>query len=413
MREFFLLFICSFLITWFRLGVHFQFQIPHPQNPHPPLLAIYTWTHRPNHGSVFGICIWPIILWVSALEFIDPWLISLHATLKVFLTNMTTIFVGVYHQSVGIAGLHYLALGFGQACSAQMNARFLDRIYIYFKNKNGGVGQPEFRLREYQLYSPFPSSSSVSTISLYPLPLLSLGLCARCNATFFYAWLLTREPGEDCLASMIPGTFFLPIGLLITGWAVQYKVHWIVADIVGPVSLSQTKNIKLLSFGPVGDISRRSGYQFEFPVGTVIRRWYVYSACCFWWAAVAFVASPHWFMWIYNIALAVVACMRALAGTPFVEITSRDKKLKVFHFNRIWISSVRTTYVQCIRIRKGRYNTRLCRNCRWLPCVSIPIFPFKILPLLRVANTTSGRPWLFWRYGKRIRMASKYANQVN
>lgn len=31
---------------------------------------------------------------------------------------------------------------------------------------------------------------------------------------------------------MIPGTFLLPIGLLLTGWTVQNHVHWIVPDIV-------------------------------------------------------------------------------------------------------------------------------------------------------------------------------------
>jgi hypothetical protein len=33
-------------------------------------------------------------------------------------------------------------------------------------------------------------------------------------------------------ASMIPGSTVTPIGLLITGWAAQKHVHWIVVDIV-------------------------------------------------------------------------------------------------------------------------------------------------------------------------------------
>jgi hypothetical protein len=66
----------------------------------------------------------------------------------VFLTAMPTIFADIYHEAPGIAGLHYISLGVGLTLAAQINARLLDRIYIRYKNKNGGVGEPEFRLRE-------------------------------------------------------------------------------------------------------------------------------------------------------------------------------------------------------------------------------------------------------------------------
>lgn len=36
---------------------------------------------------------------------------------------------------------------------------------------------------------------------------------------------------EFRLPSMVPGTFFLPIGLLILGWTAQNKVFWLVPDI--------------------------------------------------------------------------------------------------------------------------------------------------------------------------------------
>ena len=60
---------------------------------------------------------------------------------------MPSIFEGVYQQSVGIAGLHYISLGIGLTAASQLNARTLDQVYVYLKNKNGGVGKPEFRLR--------------------------------------------------------------------------------------------------------------------------------------------------------------------------------------------------------------------------------------------------------------------------
>ena len=61
---------------------------------------------------------------------------------------MPLIFANIYHENVGISGLHYIALGVGLSLASQLNARFMDRVYVHLKNKNGGVGEPEFRLRE-------------------------------------------------------------------------------------------------------------------------------------------------------------------------------------------------------------------------------------------------------------------------
>ena len=61
---------------------------------------------------------------------------------------MPNIFTDIYNETPGIAGLHYIALGVGLTTASQVNARFLDRIYIHLKSKKGGVGEPEYRLRE-------------------------------------------------------------------------------------------------------------------------------------------------------------------------------------------------------------------------------------------------------------------------
>ena len=66
---------------------------------------------------------------------------------------MPTIFADIYHEQPGIAGLHYIALGVGLSIVSLINVQFMDRIYAHFKNKNGGVGEPEFRLRELLLCS--------------------------------------------------------------------------------------------------------------------------------------------------------------------------------------------------------------------------------------------------------------------
>ena len=73
--------------------------------------------------------------------------------MAVFLMTTTPIFTETYHESVGIAGLHFLAIGIGLFGASQINAKFMDRIYVYSKGRNEGVGEPEFRLRECPVYS--------------------------------------------------------------------------------------------------------------------------------------------------------------------------------------------------------------------------------------------------------------------
>jgi len=64
------------------------------------------------------------------------------------------MFREIYHQRPGIQGLNYIALGIGLTLASQTNARAMDKIYKYFKNKNDGKGEPEFRLRKL-----FPASA--------------------------------------------------------------------------------------------------------------------------------------------------------------------------------------------------------------------------------------------------------------
>lgn len=111
---------------------------------------------------------------------------------------MPSIFEGVYNEPVGIAGLHYIALGVGLSGASQINARTLDKVYVHLKNKNGGVGKPEFRLR-------------------------------TCCFQFFLVWRMLMYL---IIAAMFVGTLALPIGLFITGWTVEAHTHWIAPDIV-------------------------------------------------------------------------------------------------------------------------------------------------------------------------------------
>ncbi|OJA21347.1 hypothetical protein AZE42_12763 [Rhizopogon vesiculosus] len=112
------------------------------------------------------------------VQLLGVYMAYLYGILYLLLTTIPSIFQGVYQQPAGIAGLHYIALGIGMTGASQINARTMDRVYVNLKNKNGGVGKPEFRL-----------------------------------------------------PAMFPGTVLLPIGCLITGWTSQAHVHWIAPDI--------------------------------------------------------------------------------------------------------------------------------------------------------------------------------------
>ncbi|WFD07952.1 hypothetical protein MVES1_003321 [Malassezia vespertilionis] len=94
------------------------------------------------------------------------------------LASFSRVFHDVYKQPVGIASLHYIAMIIGYTLSGQVGGRIVDKLYRAMQRRNGGVGKPEFKL-----------------------PLL-----------------------------IVTG-ILMPAGLLLYGWTVQYRVHWIVPDI--------------------------------------------------------------------------------------------------------------------------------------------------------------------------------------
>ncbi|KIJ36526.1 hypothetical protein M422DRAFT_61151 [Sphaerobolus stellatus SS14] len=102
----------------------------------------------------------------------------LYGLLYLTLTEFITVWSVQYHQSPGIAGLHYLAIALGSTVGGQIGARVLDKLYRRMAAKNGGVGTPEMRL-----------------------PLL------------------------------MGSAMTLPIGLLIYGWTVEAHTFWLLPDI--------------------------------------------------------------------------------------------------------------------------------------------------------------------------------------
>ncbi|KAK2751318.1 hypothetical protein FQN55_001053 [Onygenales sp. PD_40] len=83
-----------------------------------------------------------------------------------------------YNQSIDISGLNYISLGIGFFVGSQACAQANDYVYRSLKERNDGVGKPEFRI-----------------------PLLSIA------------------------------AVLIPAGLFIYGWGAHYRTHWIVPNI--------------------------------------------------------------------------------------------------------------------------------------------------------------------------------------
>ena len=87
-------------------------------------------------------------LYTVRCEYTDHHRAATHRAPAVFLTTIPLIFQGIYGESLGIAGLNYIALGIGLSGVSQISARLLDVVYVQLAAKNDGVGKPEYRLRE-------------------------------------------------------------------------------------------------------------------------------------------------------------------------------------------------------------------------------------------------------------------------
>ena len=95
------------------------------------------------------------------------------------LATFTTIWTGIYHETVGVSGLNYVSLGVGYLLGTLSTAHLNDTIYIFLRDGRGkGIGCPEFRL-----------------------PLL------------------------------LPAGVLTPIGLFWYGWSAEKHLHWIMPNI--------------------------------------------------------------------------------------------------------------------------------------------------------------------------------------
>ncbi|KAJ3761999.1 MFS polyamine transporter [Lentinula raphanica] len=122
----------------------------------------------------------PFVMFVREpiLQLLGVYMAFIYGIFYLFITTMPDIFTINYHESIGIMGLNYLALGLGMVFASWFNSRTMDKIYMYFKGRNQGIGEPEYRV-----------------------------------------------------PTIVPASIFFPAGIFITGWAAQAHVHWFVVDL--------------------------------------------------------------------------------------------------------------------------------------------------------------------------------------
>ncbi|KAI0639582.1 MFS polyamine transporter [Trametes polyzona] len=135
---------------------------------------------RSYKDFIFVALFRPFVLFAKEpiIQLVSLYLAFIYGVIYLVIATVPPIFADIYHERPGFIGLHYIALGLGLFVASQTNARALDRVYGILKQRNNGQGEPEFRL-----------------------------------------------------PTVAPGVVFIPAGLLISGWAAQQHVHWIVVDI--------------------------------------------------------------------------------------------------------------------------------------------------------------------------------------
>ncbi|KAI9316144.1 major facilitator superfamily domain-containing protein [Zopfochytrium polystomum] len=131
--------------------------------------------HRLSESSIRPF----ILLFTQPIvQIVSLYMAYIYGLLYLVLSTFTQLWIERYHESVAVSGIHYLALGLGFVGANILLAPLIDKIYVRLREKNNGVGAPEFRM---------------------PLAM--------------------------------PVSFLLPASLFMYGWTAQTETHWILPDI--------------------------------------------------------------------------------------------------------------------------------------------------------------------------------------
>ncbi|KAK5121368.1 hypothetical protein LTR85_005534 [Meristemomyces frigidus] len=101
-----------------------------------------------------------------------------YGILYIVIATFSTMYIGVYHESVATSGLHYIAHALGEILGSLIGGPLTDFVYSRLKAKGGRGDVPEYRV-----------------------PLI------------------------------LPGAIIAPLGLLLYGWAIHFRTSWPVVDL--------------------------------------------------------------------------------------------------------------------------------------------------------------------------------------
>ncbi|KAG8862990.1 hypothetical protein FRB96_000410 [Tulasnella sp. 330] len=185
--------------------------------PHRPALKDILWMNltRPVMLLTRSFICFVMSLYMSII----------YGILYLMFVTFPSIYEGVYGWSPGISGLAYLGPGIGFMIGLVLGGAMVDKIYLRLRDRNGGVGKPEFRI---------------------PI--------------------------------MFVGTVCLPIGLLWYGWTADKHLHWIL-PIIGsgiyglgmmtcylPIQVYLVDSFKYAASAIAAATVLRSSFGFAFPL---------------------------------------------------------------------------------------------------------------------------------------------------
>ncbi|KAJ7878289.1 MFS polyamine transporter [Mycena leptocephala] len=80
------------------------------------------------------------------IQVLGVYMAFIYGLFYLFITSMPLMFQGTYHESVGISGINYIALGIGVTGASRPNAQFMDYMFRRLREKNSSAAEPEYRV---------------------------------------------------------------------------------------------------------------------------------------------------------------------------------------------------------------------------------------------------------------------------
>ena len=80
------------------------------------------------------------------VQFLSLYMFFIFGLVYIVLSIFPTLWMDTYHESLSISTLNYISLGIGYTLASQIAPRLNDVIYCILRDRNNGIGKPEFRV---------------------------------------------------------------------------------------------------------------------------------------------------------------------------------------------------------------------------------------------------------------------------